>query len=321
MVNRSGKDDIGGYIELDQYWLPMLHENAIKLNCGRNCLRYLLHAKNIKKIALPYFLCDCVREICEDEQVETRYYNIDENFLPLNFALEEDEWGYIVNYYGQLSQQKIKEYKEKYKKIILDNAHAYFQVPVESVDTIYTCRKFLGVPDGAFLYTNVEIPDELEQDESRKRMEYILGRYERPASESYELYVKNEELFAKEPVKKMSKLTMNFLHGIDYQRVKKKRTQNYSFLYDKLKEINHLELKKIEGAFAYPLLLDNGPEIKRKLIESRIYIPTLWSNVLKDMGMDSREYQYANNILPLPCDQRYGETQMQEMCDFILLCL
>ena len=53
--------EIGGYIELDRYTLPMLHENAKALNCGRNCLAYLIRARGIKKIALPYFLCDSVK--------------------------------------------------------------------------------------------------------------------------------------------------------------------------------------------------------------------------------------------------------------------
>ena len=42
--------EIGGYIELDTYRLPMLHEKAIKLNCGRNALWYLIKARNIRKI-------------------------------------------------------------------------------------------------------------------------------------------------------------------------------------------------------------------------------------------------------------------------------
>ena len=40
--------EYGGYIELDTYRLPMLHEDAIALNCGRNCLAYLIEAREIK---------------------------------------------------------------------------------------------------------------------------------------------------------------------------------------------------------------------------------------------------------------------------------
>jgi hypothetical protein len=42
--------EVGGFIELDKYFLPMYHSKAIKLNLGRNALAYVLRAKQIKKI-------------------------------------------------------------------------------------------------------------------------------------------------------------------------------------------------------------------------------------------------------------------------------
>ena len=42
--------EIGGYFELDKYSMPMLHEGAIALNCGRITLAYLIEAKGIEKI-------------------------------------------------------------------------------------------------------------------------------------------------------------------------------------------------------------------------------------------------------------------------------
>ncbi|MCM1236125.1 MAG: hypothetical protein NC489_39075 [Ruminococcus flavefaciens] len=310
-------DSIGGYIELDSYCLPMLHEGAVALNCGRNCLRYLIWSKKIKNILLPYFLCDSVRNLCLDEQVNIRDYHIDETFLPLGVSIGDDEWIYIVNYYGQLSNDDIVKCKKQYDRIIVDNTQAYFSKPVEGIDTIYTCRKFFGVPDGAFLYTDVILDEKLEKDESYERMSFILGRYERPASEFYDLYVKNNELFDTEPVKEMSYLTDNLLHGIDYNAVKEKRTQNYGYLFEHLERINQLDLKKIEGAFAYPLLISGGGKTKREMIKEKIYIPTLWPNVLSDVEAGSLEYRFAMDILPIPCDQRYGHNEMEKICDLL----
>lgn len=52
-------------------------------------------------------------------------------------------------------------------------------------------------------------------------------------------------------------------------------------------------------------------EIKKKLAEEGIFIPTLWPNVMDEMPLDSIEYDYASNILPLPCDQRYSTNEMR----------
>ena len=66
--------EIGGYIEFEQFHKEMLHESAIKLNCGRNCLAYLIKMRGIISIAFPYFLCESVKNICKKYNVNIRYY-------------------------------------------------------------------------------------------------------------------------------------------------------------------------------------------------------------------------------------------------------
>ena len=107
------------------------------------------------------------------------------------------------------------------------------------------------------------------------------------------------------------------MRGINYSNVENIRTKNYLYLFERLEKINKLTLEKIEGAFVYPLLLNNGSEVRQKLIEQKIYIPVLWPDVLKEAPEDSLEYIYAQNILPLPCDQRYGEDEMEWICKAI----
>lgn len=71
--------EYGGYIELDTYRLPMLHSKAIALNCGRSCLAYIIEAKNIKRISLPFFMCDSVFELCKKYDVEMSFYHLTNN--------------------------------------------------------------------------------------------------------------------------------------------------------------------------------------------------------------------------------------------------
>lgn len=299
--------EYGGYIELDTYKLPMLHESAIALNCGRNCLAYLIEAKNIKKILLPYFMCDSVFNLCRKYHIEMSFYHINERLIPQNIMLNDDTWLYVMNYYGQLTRDYLLELKSKYGRVIVDNAQAYFDEPIKSTDTLYTCRKFFGVADGAFLYTDSVTERKYPIDESFERMHFLLGRFERSASEFYSEYAANNDLFNNEPIKRMSKLTANLLHAIDYKFVKHRRTENYKLYHDKLKVINQLELREVKGAFAYPLLIKNGAEIRKALQQEKIYIPTLWPNVLNEVCKESTEYNFVENILTLPCDQRYYE--------------
>ena len=310
--------EYGGYFEIDTYRLPLLHEDAIALNCGRNCLAYLIEANKIKKICMPYFMCDCVFDTAKKYGVDLSFYHIDETFKPVDVKLSDDEWLYVMNYYGQLSYDYLITLKKDYDKIIVDNSQAYFDKPILNTDTLYTCRKFFGVADGAFLYSSSKLDRDLAIDESFERMHFVLGRFERTASEFYAESADNNDCFNNEPIKSMSKLTMNLLHGLDYDFVKQRRTDNYNLYHEKLERINKLHLRSIEGAFAYPLWIENGSEIRKELQKKKIYIPTLWPNILDDMAEDSLEFRYAKDILPLPCDQRYVSSDikyiLEEVC-------
>ena len=287
------------------------------MNCGRNALAYLFKSRRIKKIAIPYLICSSIPDVCDRENVEKRFYHIGIDFKPdKNFILDDDEWFYLVNFYGQLSNDELKQYIDKYGRVIIDQANAYFEEPIPGVDTIYTCRKWFGVADGAFLYTDSTISEELHQDESYERMHFLLGRYERAASEFYNEYTKNNTFFANEPIKSMSKLTQNLLHGINYKDVEQRRKENFDYLQKKLGDINELQLKT--ASFMFPLMVKKGVVIRKMLQEKKIYIPTLWPLVLDITKPEDLEYRMAQNILPLPIDQRYDLEDMKYMTQQII---
>ena len=123
--------EIGGYIELDTYTGKMLHDEGIKLNCGRNALAYIIKAKIIKKLWMPKFMCDSCNKVLSDNQVDVEYYSIGLDFKPI--IKEWDGWLYAVNFYGQLSNDYLTSLGDK---IIVDNAQAYFQEPIPGVDTL-----------------------------------------------------------------------------------------------------------------------------------------------------------------------------------------
>lgn len=306
--------EIGGYIELDTFRGKMLYDNGIKLNCGRNALAYVIKAKKIRNILMPKFMCDSCDLIFKQNNVNVRYYSIGLDFNPILEEQLADEWLYVVNFYGQVFIQDILN---NYKRVICDNAQAYFQEPLKGVDTLYTCRKFFGVSDGAILYTDKKL-ENLPIDESHDRMHFLLGRYEKSASEFYNEYVANNDFLEYEPIKLMSRLTNNILHGIDYEYVKNRRTENFTYLNEKLFSVNKLQLKIPQGAFMYPLYVNNGGVLRKKLQERKIYIPILWPSVFAICTDDELEYDMAKNILPLPVDQRYSLEDMKYLVDCIL---
>lgn len=309
--------DIGGYLELEIFQGRMMHEDSIKLNSGRDCLAYLIRAREIKRLLMPSFMCDVVLELCAKYGVQLVFYKIGIDFRPEGLVPDKNVYLYLANYYGQLSADEIKEFTEQFKGVILDNAQDYYAEPITGIDTLYTCRKFFGVPDGGLLYTSAAIDEVLPQAKSFGNMKHILGRFEKSASDFYELSIYNNERFDNEPLMTMSKLTENLLRAVDYERAELIRRENFLFLHNKLSDINKLVLIIPKGPFAYPLLISEGSRVRKELQKRHIYVPVLWPNVANAADPGTLDYDLSVNILPLPCDQRYGIEEMQFIIDTI----
>ncbi len=314
--------EIGGYFELDQFINKPYYNNMIELNTGRNALAYLIKAKGIKKVYIPHYLCNSVSGVLERLSVDYEGYSIDKNFNPLfDKELENDQYLYIVNYYGQISNSALRSFKERYGTIIIDNTQSFFQKPIQGINTIYSLRKYFGVPDGAYLSTDRILEEELEEEKSSHRMKHILGRFEGEASTYYNDFKENDESFKMLSLKKMSSLSQNILGAIDYEKVRTRRNKNFRYLHGNLSNSNVLDIRVPEGPFSYPYYVKNGIEVRKALAEKRIYIPTLWPNVLRDNKESSTEYDYAANILPIPCDQRYDIKDMKRIIKELKICI
>ena len=57
------------------------------------------------------------------------------------------------------------------------------------------------------------------------------------------------------------------------------------------------------------------------LIRKKIYVPQLWPNVLREQPAESMACRLTREILPLPCDQRYGTEEMIVIIDAVEKCL
>ena len=309
--------EIGGFLELELNHGSEFHEHGIALNSGRNGLRYLIRGRIIKRIWLPKLLCSAISDTCKEENVEILYYSIDKQLRPVLPQSLEGDWFYLINYYGQYSVEEIRHLGQIYKNIIVDNVQAFYTKPIDGLNTIYTCRKFFGVPDGGYLYTDCTLSEILQKDESYDRLTFLAGRLERSANEFYSAYRENEQRIDELPLRRMSMVTQNLLRGINYEQIKKDRERNFSYLQEHLRAINQLKLCLPDGPYMYPLLVKDGARIRKKLQEKEIYIPTLWPNVLQECPVDSLEYQYATDILPIPVDQRYSVRDMETIIDEI----
>ena len=195
--------------------------------------------------------------------------------------------------------------------------------PLKGVDTIYNCRKYFGVPDGAYLISDLQMDSTIPLAKSLTRIRHIFGRYEDNAAEFYEDFLKADKEFDGSSVERMSKITHNMLRNIDYNRAKVARRTNFDYLDARLSNVNSLSNWKDDQPrdFMYPLLLENdGERIRRFLIEKKIFIPKLWPEVC-DYELNNFEKNIYENMIMLPIDQRYNEEDMKYIVNEVRKCM
>ena len=311
---------IGGYFSLELPFHEEYHKDALRLNTGRNCLEYILRARQYRKVYLPYYTCDVVLEPFHKLKVEYEFYHIDINFeLAQIITLHEGEALLYTNYYG-LKQNYVEILASQYgNQLIVDSTQAFYAKPIPGIDTFYTCRKFFGVPDGAYLYTDKLLYMELEQDVSWNRMSFLAKRLDLGAEAGYADFRELSEKLVGQPIKIMSELTLRLMQSIDYDDVFKQRRSNFIILQQSLGETNKLDssLDNECVPMVYPYLPENGEQLRQYLIKNKVFVAKYWPNVVKWTPVNSYEILLTNRLIPVPIDQRYGIDDMYLINDII----
>jgi len=312
---------IGGYFELELPQGKEYHQKAVRLNTGRNAFEYILRAKKYIKVYLPYFTCDVMLEPIKRNDISYEFYNIDLNLEPLfDYSKIEPNAAFLYTNYFALKDKFIAHLKTSCKNLIIDNAQSFYSEPLRGINTFYSPRKFFGVPDGAYLYTDIKLEGILDKDISLHRFEHLLGRIDLGAEICYPFFKENEALIDRQPIKIMSNLTQSILKSIDYKDVATKRQQNFQRLHQVLKSTNQLKIPVNSDIvpMLYPYLCENGFEIRKRLIENKVFIPTYWLNVLHwDAKESSYEKYLTTNLIPLPIHQRISESDLSRMINYL----
>lgn len=306
---------IGGYFELELRGGGNYHPGALRLNSARSCMEYLLRVRGYRKVYLPYYTCEIMVQPFRLLHVDYAFYHLNAQLEPENLPLlKEGEAFLYTNYFG-LKQPCVERLAQHYgNSLIVDNAQAFFAPALPGIDTFYSPRKFLGVPDGGYLYCDTLLDEELPQALSHDRMSHLLIRADIGAEAGYADYQRNDENLGRQPVMRMSALTEKILESIDYQSIIKARKTNYRLLDNALRQHNRLQVPCPEEAvpMVYPYLTED-PGLKGRLISRKIFVATYWPNVLDWCAEGDWEHLLARQGCFLPVDQRYGEGEMMRI--------
>ena len=320
------KEAIGGYFEWE--FPPVknhgLHDGEILLNSCRHSLEYILRGLNgVTLVWIPYFTCEVVLEPLKRLNIPYRFYHINRGLeIATDIVLAEKEYLVYTNYYG-IKDTYVESLAKKYgNKLIIDNAQALFCKPHMECHQIYSPRKYIGMPDGGLVVTS--IPDNsstLPIDISYSRCSHLLKRLELDPSEGYRDFQEDDEQLSNSECSRMSAISRSIFASVDFESIKQKRRDNFAILHNALGQINKLAIPfmvQFECPLVYPSWVENGIELKKKLISKSIFVATYWPNVFEWCNTDDLEYELANNVVCIPVDQRYGKDDMERILKEIL---
>ena len=302
---------IGGYFELELPVYPELHADAIALNSGRFCLEYVLRCRHYKKVYVPYFTCDSAIEPIKKLGIRYEFYHIDKEYRIIGeIRLNDGEALMYTNYWG-LQDAYCQLLASKYgRRLILDYTQAFYSEPIIGIDTFYSCRKFFGVPDGGYLYTDAQADFAIAQDESYTRMSSLVKRIDISPEAGFQDFHDISSIFHEMPIRKMSNFTKRMMGSIDYEHAARRRIDNYNTLQQQLggRKLNFGEVPMV-----FPYTSEAGQELRRNFIANKVFVAKYWPNVDEWAGVHTLETWMANHILPLPIDQRYDVNDMDRI--------
>jgi len=320
--------EIGGYFGLDLPDIGDLYPDTIKFQSARAAIRAVLECNDINRVLIPNYICSSIINSAIDAGVKIETYDLDDFLYPKNIpSLLPDQCVLIyVNYFG-LCQHNITQLLNKISadKLIIDNSHALFSAATDALATIYSPRKFVGLPDGGLLKASplLKIAPPLEVDSgSFERMRYLLTRMAYSAREGYMDFEKARISLMDSSPLAMSKLTQRLMKSICWEQVAESRRLNYSRMALMMDSIN--DKKWICGVtdvpLCYPLTLSGCEisKIKAKLVELNVFTATYWLDALPRVKQNTIEDVLINNTLYLPIDQRMDIEQIERLGALVL---
>lgn len=316
-------------------------EDVFYTSSGRGAIRlYIKQIKgDTKVVLLPYFTCESVIEPFAEEGFTIFYYDVETDFSidkhKLDALIQKTKPSvlYLQSYFGFDTLKNIKEYVTNLKKdfkisVVEDITHAVLSsISFTNADFyVASLRKWLEIPDGGVLISNnakIVVDDviggeskeivKLFIEASKLKDDYTLNLSSENKDGYRRLFYKAEDLLnLQKEIFPISQISKYILGTTDFSNIAKNRKNNYNFLHERLSKFSFLNL-------VFPRANDNlsplyfcieckgfRDDLQQMLASDEIYAPIIWpkSNYL-DKSNNAHENFFYNDLLCIPCDQRY----------------
>ncbi len=314
-----------------------LQGNPILLFNARSGIKLVLDQLKPARIWLPSYLCPTIISAVDQAQVKIKFYEVDASLKVASTTflsdLEPKDLFLCIDYFGfPFDQDLLQQVKSKECHILRDCSQAlFFDWQLDSISDfhLFSPRKFLGVPDGGILQmaekSQLPQPELCEPDVVTLsllikamifRRDFDLNGNEQ---RWYDLFKQGESQF-KPLYSSMSDLTKVLLKdGFNYEAIMNQRRKNYLVLLENISWIALFDdLADEVVPLGFPIRIPNRDAFQKKLFASKIFPPIHWDISRVVPSEFTQSHRLSNEILTIPCDQRYDEQDMEFISTTIL---
>lgn len=319
---------------------------------GRSAIRCLLDylGGKIQTVMLPEYTCASVLQPFLERNYKIVYYPVRKNlhikretFIQL-VERETPRMILVQSYFGfdTLWEERdfLKELRKKDIIIVEDITHSVFlkDRAVCADYLVASLRKWCALPDGGILAGPIEkninvfgentafVTERLLAQEEKRNCFSGKDFHESEKQSFIRLFERSEAMLEQQKnCYSMSGYTRKRMFSVDWELVRTIRRSNYSVLVHALNGVKGLDilfpqLGEHDVPLYFPVYVKKNERdlLRSEMRKNNILLPVIWPmpQVLEGF-LDTEVKEIYDEIIAVPCDQRYGKEEMQLIAEKI----
>lgn len=304
-------------------------QEGILVFSGRTAIEMVIKdIPKIKHALLPSYCCDSMIEPFRDAGIKVSFYPVNfDNGLKISLNPTDDiDVVFLCNYFGyELRVPDLTRFIQNGGVIIEDITHSFFSeqsyhdisnyivASIRKWEPVY-CGGYCAKVDGFIEFKPFTYPPDeflnIKKRAMKIKSKYLFDNDINKKNEFLPLFTESNCWLKKNYSGLMiDDYSKEYLNHVDIKRHILIRKENAKVLYNGLAgKVNFMFPETdLKCPLFVPVILKNRDQVRKKLIENRIYCPIHWP---KPQDCSSNIYDLE---LSLICDQRYNVDDMQRI--------
>jgi dTDP-4-amino-4,6-dideoxygalactose transaminase len=294
---------------------------------ARAALAALLRSRGVRRAWLPAYVCPAVAEGVAAAGATPCFYRVSQRLEVdlANVRRDARSGDAIVGvaYFGRAYEAVFTDLRQRRDDLVWidDRAQALDgSAAVGSDAAIYSPRKLVGVADGGLLFSSAAVaePALAARDHWAPEDARALDPAGAAPETWYGLFQAREASVSAAP-NAMSRRSWTALEGMAAKPLADARRRNWRWLAERLGA--YALWRDLEPSFtplAFPIVVPDAARAVTALAAERVWAPRHWPTLPSPASDFAEAHALSRRMVSLPCDQRYGEADMDRVADAVL---